>query len=71
MDTMPKKKGLGAFRCPRCGAVTWGDINHCMECGQALRIQCEKCGARWRHIFGYNCCPKCGERVKMKRKVKS
>jgi len=62
------KKGVGAFRCSRCGAVTWGNLDHCMDCGQALNIECDECGATWRYFYEYAYCPSCGARVKNKKK---
>ena len=53
----------GAFRCPRCGAVTWGDLNYCQECGQYLWIECSGCGATWRYYYEYPYCPSCGAKM--------
>lgn len=69
MDLSTGKKGIGAFRCSRCGAVTWGDLDHCMECGLPLKTKCDECGVTWRHIYGYQYCPSCGARVKMRKQV--
>lgn len=61
------EKKLGPFRCPRCGAVTGGNLKYCNECGQALDKECEECGASWRHYFSYSYCPNCGARLKVKK----
>ncbi len=60
-------KEIGPFRCPRCGATTWGNLKHCLECGQALDEECEYCGVTWRYFYDYAYCPECGKRVKSKR----
>ncbi|MFH1935266.1 MAG: zinc ribbon domain-containing protein [Pseudomonadota bacterium] len=57
----------GAFKCPRCGSTTWGDLNFCMECGQALIIECPKCGETWRYIHERAFCPGCGTRISKMR----
>jgi len=61
---MPERKGEGPFRCPRCAAVTWGDLNFCMECGQELYVECPGCGATWRYFYEYPFCPNCGTKIK-------
>ena len=53
----------GSFRCPRCGATTWGDLNFCQECGQDLYIECPGCGATWRFMYEYPYCPGCGAKT--------
>ena len=65
------KEALGPFRCPRCAAVTWGDLKFWLECGQYLYIECEECGTSWRYFYEYAYCPSCGKRVGSKEKVKS
>ena len=37
-------EGLGSFKCPRCGATTWGALDYCSECGMYLYKECPKCG---------------------------
>ncbi len=56
----------GPFRCPRCGAPTWGDLNYCEQCGQALNVECPSCGATWRYMYEYPYCPSCGAKTGQK-----
>ncbi|MEW6674762.1 MAG: zinc ribbon domain-containing protein [Nitrospirota bacterium] len=56
----------GAFRCPRCGSVTWGNLRFCSECGEPLDTRCKECGAKWRYIYEYAFCPSCGAKIKRK-----
>ncbi|NQT30584.1 MAG: zinc ribbon domain-containing protein [Candidatus Saganbacteria bacterium] len=51
------------FRCPRCGAATWGNNRVCPQCGDPLTIKCSECGEEWRYYYGYNYCPACGKKV--------
>ncbi len=53
----------GSFKCPRCGASTWGDLNFCQECGQDLFFECPGCEATWRFMFEYLYCPSCGAKT--------
>lgn len=63
-------KGTGAFKCPRCGATTWGNLKNCPECGELLTIECPECGETWRFIYNYRYCPSCGTKAeKPKSKV--
>ncbi len=62
---MPK----GAFRCPRCGSVTWGNLQFCSQCGESLNVECQECGEKWRFIYGYMFCPLCGARIRMKKEI--
>lgn len=63
-------EGTGAFKCPRCGAATWGNLKFCQECGQYLNVECPGCGATWRYIHERSYCPSCGTKVgKPKSKV--
>jgi len=52
----------GAFKCPKCGAATWGALKHCPKCGEALDRHCPDCGETWRYIYDgdYQYCPACG-----------
>ena len=59
----------GPFRCPRCGAATWGELGNCPQCGQPLNIECPECGGRWRYIYDYKYCPSCGAKVRSKIKT--
>jgi len=56
-------QGIGAFRCSRCGAATWGNLNNCKECGKELNIGCTGCGATWRYFYEYSFCPNCGTKI--------
>jgi len=60
---------MGAFKCPGCGATTWGALRHCPKCGELLIRQCPGCGATWRYIYDghYAFCPACGARVERDR----
>lgn len=61
---------MRAFKCPKCGTTTWGDMKHCPNCGAALYIVCPVCKATWRYIYRYKFCPSCGVRViKEEKKV--
>jgi len=63
-------EGTGAFRCPRCGVTTWGDLKNCPDCGESLTIECPECKGTWRFIYNYRYCPSCGTKVgKLKSKV--
>lgn len=55
----------GAFKCPECGATTWGALKHCPKCGAALTRRCPDCGGTWRYIYDqdYQYCPACGARA--------
>ncbi|MDI6815187.1 MAG: hypothetical protein QMC90_03825 [Dehalococcoidales bacterium] len=53
----------GPMRCPRCGAVTWGWLKYCLECGQSLNISCPSCGGGWRYFYYYPYCPQCGAKT--------
>ena len=53
----------GPFKCPRCGATTWGDLNFCQACGQDLYVECPGCGATWRFMYEYPYCPSCGAKT--------
>lgn len=55
---------MNAFRCPKCGAVTDGDEDFCVNCGQPLKIICPECGNAWRYMFNYKFCPECGHDMK-------
>lgn len=59
-------EGTGAFKCPKCGAASWGDNNNCPECGEPLTIECPKCEGTWRYIYNYSYCPSCGTKVARK-----
>jgi len=52
-----------AFKCPRCGTTTWGNLKHCANCGQSLTIVCPECGASWRYMYEYKHCPYCGAKI--------
>lgn len=56
-------EGTGAFKCPRCGATTWGALNNCSECGEPLNVECPECGETWRYIHERSYCPSCGTKV--------
>ena len=56
----------GPFRCPRCGAPTWGELNFCQQCGQDLDFKCPQCGATWRYMYEYPYCPNCGAKTGQK-----
>lgn len=62
-DKSIASESKGAFRCPRCGSVTWGNLEFCTQCGQALNIECSNCGSKWRYIYGYAFCPSCGAQL--------
>lgn len=53
----------GAFKCPKCGGATWGDLKNCPRCGESLVKECKVCGASWRYIWDYQCCPACGAKA--------
>ena len=53
----------GSFRCPRCGAPTWGELSFCQQCGEPLDRQCPECGATWRYMYEYPYCPSCGAKT--------
>jgi rRNA maturation endonuclease Nob1 len=55
---------MSAFKCPKCGKLTGGNENFCIECGHSLNIKCPACGETWRFIFEYNFCPICGHHMK-------
>lgn len=55
---------MNAFKCPKCGLVTGGNENFCIECGEPLNITCPECGEGWRFMFDYKFCPKCGHDMK-------
>ncbi len=57
----------GAFKCPKCGATTWGDLKHCANCGQPLTIVCPGCAYSWRYMYEYKYCPYCGKDLRVKR----
>ncbi|GFP34020.1 hypothetical protein HKBW3S42_02360, partial [Candidatus Hakubella thermalkaliphila] len=40
---MGPAQGTGPFRCPKCGRVTWGQLQHCPECGESLTVECSEC----------------------------
>ena len=61
----------GAFKCPRCGAATWGDLIFCMECGQPLINACPECGTTWRYMFERAFCPNCGTNLTKTRETDS
>jgi len=54
----------GAFRCPKCGTVTSRGKSFCVECGEALDIECTECEKTWRYMFNYVFCPSCGTKLK-------
>lgn len=56
---------MGPFKCPGCGATTWGDLKYCPKCGEPLIRTCPECGGTWRYIFDddYRYCPSCGAKV--------
>ena len=56
-------EGTGPLRCPKCGAVTWGWLNYCIECGQELKVYCPGCGGQWRYFYYYPYCPSCGAKT--------
>lgn len=58
--------GTGPMRCPKCGAVTWGNLKFCSECGENLNITCPGCGATWRYYYYYAYCPECGAKTGQK-----
>ena len=55
----------GAFKCPRCGTTTWGNLQFCPECGQSLNMECPECGETWRYYYKEDrkFCPSCGARL--------
>lgn len=59
-------EGTGAFKCPKCGATTWGALDRCPECSEPLNIECPECGGTWRYIHNYHYCPSCGTKVAKK-----
>ena len=67
-DEMMTKPGQ-AFKCPKCGTTTWGNLKHCANCGQALNIVCPECGGSWRYIYArdYKCCPNCGAKMQQEK----
>jgi hypothetical protein len=54
---------VGAFKCPKCGITTWGNLKFCPNCGEALTIKCPECKYEWRYICEYKYCPSCGTKV--------
>ena len=64
-------EGTGPFKCPKCGATTWGALEYCGECGMYLYKECPKCGNRWRYMFERPFCPDCGAKVAQPGKVAS
>jgi RNA polymerase subunit RPABC4/transcription elongation factor Spt4 len=54
---------MGAFKCPKCQATTFGDSDFCPECGAPWTVECTRCGASWRFFYAYKFCPKCGQRA--------
>lgn len=64
---MGPAEGTGPFRCPKCGSVTWGQLQHCPECGESLTVECSECGGTWRYIYDYTYCPSCGAKVGKQR----
>ena len=58
--------GEGALRCPKCGTVTWGQLNYCIECGEPLTVECPECAATWRYFFYYAYCSECGTKTGQK-----
>lgn len=52
-----------AFKCPRCGTTTWGNLEYCSNCGEPLTIECLECGYKWRYIYKYKYCPSCGAKT--------
>ncbi|MDA2936618.1 hypothetical protein MYX06_05375 [Patescibacteria group bacterium AH-259-L05] len=54
----------GAFKCPRCATTTWGNLQYCPGCGNALDKGCSGCGASWRYFYSYDYCPNCGAKTK-------
>ena len=50
------------FKCPGCGATTWGALKYCPKCGEGLTRECPQCGGTWRYTYGedYKFCPRCG-----------
>lgn len=60
----------GPFKCPKCQTTTWGELEHCLNCGQPLEIECPACGKGWRYFYQYKYCPDCGERVGQLSKAK-
>jgi predicted amidophosphoribosyltransferase len=63
----------GSFKCPKCGATTWGQLKCCPQCGQSLNITCPDCGKSWRYIYAgeYKCCPNCGAKMSKEGRVKN
>lgn len=57
------REGGGPMRCPKCGAVTWGWLKYCLECGQTLSVVCPGCGGEWRYFYYYPYCPSCGSKT--------
>jgi len=55
------------FKCPKCGMVTWGNLKHCTNCGQALTIICAKCECEWRYVYNYKYCPSCGTKAEAEK----
>jgi len=45
-----------AFKCPKCGATTWGYLKHCPNYGESLTIVCSECGYEWRYMYEYKSC---------------
>ncbi|RPI70208.1 MAG: hypothetical protein EHM45_25145 [Desulfobacteraceae bacterium] len=54
-----------SFKCPKCGAATWGQLKCCPHCGQSLLIACPDCGKSWRYMYAdeYVFCPDCGAKM--------
>ena len=64
-------EGTGPFKCPRCGATTWGALDYCTECGMYLYTECPKCGKRWRYMYEHASCPDCRTRIEEAKKAAS
>ncbi|MDP2168694.1 MAG: zinc ribbon domain-containing protein [Thermodesulfovibrionales bacterium] len=56
----------GTFKCPDCGATTWGDLKHCPNCGHSLTVVCPVCGRIWRFTYEYKYCPNCGTKISLR-----
>jgi len=68
---MMRGEPKGAFKCPRCGSTTWGNLQFCTECGQSLNVVCPECGETWRYYYGEDrkFCPSCGARISKMRET--
>ena len=62
-------EGTGPFKCPRCGATTWGALDYCAECGMYLYREWPDCGKRGRYIYEHTFCQSCGARVEQAKKA--